>query len=31
MACYAQHMSSMFEEVVATSAYQHLCLEEYDH
>jgi hypothetical protein len=26
-----QHMSSMFQEVAATSAYQHLRLEEYDH
>jgi hypothetical protein len=24
-------MSSIFHEVVATGAYQHLCLEEYDH
>jgi septal ring factor EnvC (AmiA/AmiB activator) len=28
---YAQHMSSMFQEVAATSAYQCLRLEEYDH
>jgi septal ring factor EnvC (AmiA/AmiB activator) len=28
---YAQHMSSMFQEVMATSAYQRLRLEEYDH
>jgi hypothetical protein len=28
---YAQHMSSMFQEVMMTSAYQRLCLEEYDH
>jgi hypothetical protein len=28
---YAQHMSSMFQEVAVTSAYQHLCLAEYDH
>jgi hypothetical protein len=31
MACYAQHISSMFQEVAATGAYQRLCLEEYDH
>jgi hypothetical protein len=31
MARYAQHMSSMFQEVAATGAYQRLCLEEYDH
>jgi cell division protein FtsB len=30
-ACYAQHMSSMFQEVAATGAYQRLRLEEYDH
>jgi hypothetical protein len=30
-ACYAQHMSFMFQEVTATGAYQCLCLEEYDH
>jgi septal ring factor EnvC (AmiA/AmiB activator) len=30
-ACYAQHMSSMFQEVAVTSAYQCLRLEEYDH
>jgi hypothetical protein len=29
--CYAQHMSSMFQEVTATGAYQCLCLEEYNH
>jgi hypothetical protein len=28
---YAQHMSSMFQEVTTTGAYQRLCLEEYDH
>jgi hypothetical protein len=28
---YAQHMSSMFQEVAVTSAYHRLCLEEYDH
>jgi hypothetical protein len=28
---YTQHMSSMFQEVAATGAYQRLCLEEYDH
>jgi hypothetical protein len=28
---YAQHMSSMFQEVAVTSAYQRLWLEEYDH
>jgi hypothetical protein len=28
---YTQHMSSMFQEVAATGAYQVLCLEEYDH
>jgi hypothetical protein len=28
---YAQYMSSMFQEVTATGAYQHLRLEEYDH
>jgi hypothetical protein len=28
---YAQHMSSMFQEVAATGAYQRLRLEEYDH
>jgi hypothetical protein len=28
---YAQHMSSMFQEVMATGAYQRLCLEEYNH
>jgi hypothetical protein len=31
MACYAQHMSSMFQEVTLTGAYQRLRLEEYDH
>jgi hypothetical protein len=31
MARYTQHMSSMFQEVVATGAYQRLRLEEYDH
>jgi hypothetical protein len=31
MARYAQHMSSMFQEVTVTGAYQCLCLEEYDH
>jgi hypothetical protein len=31
MACYAQHMSSMFQEVKTTGAYQRLRLEEYDH
>jgi chromosome segregation ATPase len=30
-ACYAQHMSSMFQEVTTTGAYQRLCLEEYDY
>jgi regulator of replication initiation timing len=30
-ACYAQYMSSMFQEVTATGAYQRLHLEEYDH
>jgi hypothetical protein len=30
-ACYTQHMSSMFQEVAVTGAYQRLCLEEYDH
>jgi septal ring factor EnvC (AmiA/AmiB activator) len=30
-ACYTQHMNSMFQEVVATGAYQCLHLEEYDH
>jgi septal ring factor EnvC (AmiA/AmiB activator) len=30
-ACSAQHMSSMFQEVTVTSAYQRLRLEEYDH
>jgi hypothetical protein len=28
---YAQHMSSMFQEVAASGADQHLRLEEYDH
>jgi hypothetical protein len=28
---YAQHMSSMFQEVMTTGAYQRLCLEKYDH
>jgi cell division protein FtsB len=28
---YAQHMSSMFQEVTVTGAYQFLRLEEYDH
>jgi hypothetical protein len=28
---YAHHMSSIFQEVTTTGAYQHLCLEEYDH
>jgi septal ring factor EnvC (AmiA/AmiB activator) len=28
---YAHHMSSIFQEVMMTGAYQHLCLEEYDH
>jgi hypothetical protein len=28
---YVHHMSSMFQEVMATSAYQRLRLEEYDH
>jgi hypothetical protein len=28
---YAQHMSSMFQEVMVTGAYQRLHLEEYDH
>jgi hypothetical protein len=28
---YAQHMSSMFQDVAVTGAYQCLCLEEYDH
>jgi hypothetical protein len=28
---YAQHMSSMFQEVAVTDAYQRLRLEEYDH
>jgi cell division protein FtsB len=31
MARYAQHMSSMFQEVTATGTYQCLHLEEYDH
>jgi chromosome segregation ATPase len=31
MARYAQHMSSMFQEVTAAGAYQCLCLEEYNH
>jgi hypothetical protein len=31
MARYAQHMSSMFQEVAATGAYQRLRLKEYDH
>jgi chromosome segregation ATPase len=31
MARYAQHMSSMFQEVTVTGAYQCLRLEEYDH
>jgi hypothetical protein len=31
MARYAQHMSSMFQEVTLTGAYQRLRLEEYDH
>jgi hypothetical protein len=31
MARYAYHMSSMFQEVMATGAYQRLHLEEYDH
>jgi hypothetical protein len=30
-ACYAQHMSSMLQEVTVTGAYQRLRLEEYDH
>jgi hypothetical protein len=29
--CYAQHVSSMLQEVTVTGAYQHLRLEEYDH
>jgi hypothetical protein len=28
---YTQHKSSLFQEVAATCAYQHLRLEEYDH
>jgi hypothetical protein len=28
---YSQHMSSMFQEVTTTGAYQRLRLEEYDH
>jgi hypothetical protein len=28
---YAQHMSSMFQDVTATGAYQRLRLEEYNH
>jgi septal ring factor EnvC (AmiA/AmiB activator) len=28
---YTQHMSSMFQDVMATGAYQRLRLEEYDH
>jgi hypothetical protein len=28
---YTQHMSSMFQEVTTTGAYQRLHLEEYDH
>jgi hypothetical protein len=28
---YAQHMSSMFQEVTTTGVYQRLRLEEYDH
>jgi hypothetical protein len=31
MTRYAQHMSSMFQEVTVTGAYQRLHLEEYDH
>jgi hypothetical protein len=31
MARYTQHMSSMFQEVTLTGAYQRLRLEEYDH
>jgi cell division protein FtsB len=31
MACYAQHMSSMFQEVVVIGAYQRLRLKEYNH
>jgi chromosome segregation ATPase len=31
MARYTQHMSSMFQAVAATGAYQRLRLEEYDH
>jgi hypothetical protein len=31
MARYTQHMSSMFQEVTVTGAYQRLHLEEYDH
>jgi hypothetical protein len=31
MARYAQHMSSMFQEVTVTGDYQRLRLEEYDH
>jgi hypothetical protein len=30
-ACYAQQMSSIFQEAAATGAYQRLRLEEYDH
>jgi hypothetical protein len=29
--CYAQHVSSMLQEVTAISAHQHLRIEEYDH
>jgi hypothetical protein len=28
---YAQHVSSMLQEVTAPGAYQRLCLEEYNH
>jgi hypothetical protein len=31
MARYAQHVSSMLQEVTVTGTYQCLCLEEYDH
>jgi hypothetical protein len=29
--CYAQHVTSLFQEVTMTGAYQRLRLEEYDH
>jgi hypothetical protein len=30
MACYAQHVSSLLQEVTVTGTFQRLCLEEYD-